>query len=377
MDNEIRTYLETCMKTEEEVHDFLGKHLEPGEVDTKRKGWTYSSELGWVLRDAVRHDGVEKSTTFYHYEPTGARRRAHFADQTARIHTYGNSFTHCDQVSDGETWQEYLAAHLQEPVENYGAGGYSVFQAFRRMQIVEKEHPAEYIILNVWDDDNYRNLDSWRAIRFGGNSTTCGFTLPHLRVDLEADTVEERENLLPKPDDVYRLTDLDWLVDTFGDDPVLHAAMSSRAQDAGVIDVPVAFGIPVGGGEGEGVREAHRRAALRSTRYVLEQAEAFCEAEGKKLMVVFSYSSGSVRRWLEGRSRFDADLVAWAKAQAYPVVDLLEWHEQDFAQFSSDVDAYLERYYIGHYAPAGNFLFAQAMRGPLVDWLEPTPAPYR
>ena len=29
-------------------------------------------------------------------------------------------------MNDGETWQEYLAAHLREPIRNYGVGGYSV-----------------------------------------------------------------------------------------------------------------------------------------------------------------------------------------------------------------------------------------------------------
>ena len=34
----------------------------------------------------------------------------------------GDSFTHCDQVSDGETWQEFLASHIREPVKNFGVG---------------------------------------------------------------------------------------------------------------------------------------------------------------------------------------------------------------------------------------------------------------
>ena len=38
----------------------------------------------------------------------------------------------CYQVSDGETWQEYLAAHLDEPIRNFGMGGYGVYQACRR-----------------------------------------------------------------------------------------------------------------------------------------------------------------------------------------------------------------------------------------------------
>ncbi len=41
-------------------------------------------------------------------------------NRKARINTYGDSFTECEQVGDGQTWQEYLAGHLGEPVRNFG-----------------------------------------------------------------------------------------------------------------------------------------------------------------------------------------------------------------------------------------------------------------
>ena len=43
---------------------------------------------------------------------------------------------------------------------------------------------------------------------------------------------------------------------------------------------------------------------------------------------------------------------------------------------SLTVAEYLSRYYIGHYNPSGNFFFANAVRGLLVDWLDPKPLPY-
>ena len=58
---------------------------------------------------------------------------ARYAGRPCRINTYGDSFTQCHQVSDAETWQEYLAGHLGEPIRNFGMGGYGVYQAYRRM----------------------------------------------------------------------------------------------------------------------------------------------------------------------------------------------------------------------------------------------------
>ncbi|MSS72494.1 MAG: SGNH/GDSL hydrolase family protein [Candidatus Latescibacteria bacterium] len=163
-----QTYLESIVPTREMVGDF---------ADPREGGSSFDPELGWVLRDGVRKDGVHGSKGFYRYDPDGARRAVHFPERPCRVHTYGDSFTHCDQVSDGETWQEYLAAHLQEPIRNFGIGGYSVYQAYRRMRKVEREGGAEYIILNVYDDDHFRNLDAWRSIRMG---IPGRFTLPHL-----------------------------------------------------------------------------------------------------------------------------------------------------------------------------------------------------
>ncbi len=148
-----RQRLRSIMPTRQQVDDFITPQDNATVVRASR-GYTYDAELGWRLVDAVRPDGINGSKTFYHYEADGARRVINAAGQPCRIHTYGNSFTHCDQVSDGETWQEYLAAHLQEPIRNYGVGGYSVYQAYHRMLRVEVPGGAKYIILNVYDRDH-------------------------------------------------------------------------------------------------------------------------------------------------------------------------------------------------------------------------------
>jgi len=133
-----RKYLRALMPSREQVDNFIHGRQGPEKL-SRNQGWTFDSELGWVLCDSVRPRSVDGSKGFYRYEPDGARKVINFPDKPCRIHTYGNSFTHCDQVSDGETWQEYLAAHIQEPIRNYGVGGYSVYQAFRRMLKVEKK----------------------------------------------------------------------------------------------------------------------------------------------------------------------------------------------------------------------------------------------
>ncbi len=83
----------------------------------------FDSELGYIRKNSVLKDGIDESYTISRYGACGDRLMSNFADRPCRINTYGNSFTQCDQVNDGETWQEYHAAHFGEPIRNFGVGG--------------------------------------------------------------------------------------------------------------------------------------------------------------------------------------------------------------------------------------------------------------
>ena len=374
-----REYLRECMPTCKQIDDFVNPT--PGlPPEDNNRGWTFDGELGWVLKDAVRFDGLDDSKTLYRYEPTGARHRAHYADQPCRIRTYGNSFTHCDQVNDGETWQEVLAAHLGEPIENYGVGGYGVYQAYLRMRRVEHERPPGYVILNVYCDDHFRNLDAWRTIRFG-QRTPCGFPLPHLRLDPKTETFEERPNPTPTVDDVRRLTDEEFVCDTFTDDVTLRCILAGREQrEVAPDDVPMSFGLPHAAMFGaDGIADFQRDyacSALLATQRVIELAEEFLAAQGSKLMVVLSHGGSVMAHALAGRTLWDRSFVDYLATRDYPVFDGRDAHLEDFRSFNIGVHEYMKRFFVGHYGPAGNFFFAMALKPALVDWLDPKPTTY-
>jgi len=374
-----KEYLLGCMPARKQVDDFVEKRGGLP-IEDNNRGWTFDGELGWVLKDAVREDGLDGSHTFYHYEPTGARKRVNFPDGLCRIRTYGDSYTHCDQVSDGETWQEYLSAHLQEPVENYGVGGYGVYQAYLRMRRVESERPAEYVILNVFCDDHFRNLDAWRTIRFG-RRTPCGFPLPHLRVDLDRGECIECPSATPTVEDVYKLLDPDWVYETFKDDPVLQCVLAcQQPRQLSADDVPITFGLPhavmQGNEQALECQRKHAAAALYATQKVIEMAEQFVQEQGSKLMVIVSQGGGPLKHALEGRPRWDQSFLDYLRAKDYPVVDTRDAHIEDFKSFNVDVGTYMKRFFVGHRGPAGNFFKAMALKNAVVEWLEPKPKTY-
>lgn len=374
-------FLRSIVPSKEQIDDFVGRTRGSGGY-FPNAGWTFDSELGWILRDSIRPDGISGSKTFYHYEDTGARKRVNFSETTSRVHTYGDSFTHCDQVNDGETWQEYLAAHLGEPIENFGVGGYSVYQAYLRMRKVERNHPAQYIILNIYGDDHFRNLDAWRKIRVGPNAREQ--TLPHVRVNVGKDEIVELPNPCSNPDDLYQLMDLDWVLKRFGRDLVLRFVLETKSGNINRQSIGAAaegFGLATSG-EGEEsnlakrLHQLHTQAAVFSTIKILEMADRYVRESGKELLVILSYDRKNVKSYLRGEKPFDQRLLDYLRKHSYSYLDLREAHLAEFKTFKQDEDAYLDRYYIGHYNPAGNFFAAMAMRRKVAGWLKPPPTTY-
>ncbi len=213
-----------CCLTREDVDQWLKQQAFPF--------CKYDAELGYLHIDRDFPEGLDGAVCRYRYDKLDARRMFAHAGEPCRINTYGDSFTSCEQVSDGETWQESLAAHLGEPVRNYGIGGYSVYQAYLRMLREEKRAPARYIVFNIFDDDHVRNLHGWQRFKFGVNRKSPSPTVPHVTVDLDKGKITERPNPCPTAQSVYDLCDLERVYALFRDDFYLHNRLMRAARKA-------------------------------------------------------------------------------------------------------------------------------------------------
>ena len=84
-----REYLSKLVYARQDLDDwFAGKAFQFAK---------YDGELGWLLRDARFLDGVDGSTSTYHYGRYDERQMVNYADLPCRINTYGNSYTRCHQ----------------------------------------------------------------------------------------------------------------------------------------------------------------------------------------------------------------------------------------------------------------------------------------
>ena len=383
-----REFLSNSIPTRQEVETFL---------DARQPNWArFDPELGYTLRDNILKDGVDGCHTITSYQRTGERTTINYAHRPCRINTYGDSFTQCHQASDGETWQEYLAAHLGEPIRNFGIGGYGTYQAYRRM--LREEAPpqaADFVILNIWDLDDYlRSIDAWRWLRIARwfRASYLGHLYMfhanpwvHVRLKLETGDLIEKENHFNTPESLRNLSNLDYVYEHFKNVLVVKLL----AAQAGVADtnwdeleslattLNVKADFSSADATAATARAVHVEYALRTGIRVMEKAHAFAEANKKKLMVLLSFGENAVADACEGKPRFDQSVLEFLKKRKLPFVDSLAGHLEDFQSFRITPQAYVKRYYIGHYNPRGNHFFAFVIKDSVVRWLEPKPLAYR
>jgi len=372
-------------------------------LNPAKQFWSsFDPDLGYVLVNSVQADGVDGSLTQYSYEPGGHRKMVHYADQPCRINTYGNSYTLCHQVSDGETWQECLAAHLREPIRNYGIGGWSTYAAYVQAQRVELgECGAEYVIMGIFDDDHTRNLDATRWIRCRANGQTSkpipqpinGMPWAHLRFDLRTGQWVKRPGLCKTADDLRQLCDPETFYNAFKDDEIVKLFVAQRGGELEDVDhfeaLAETFAIDVNLREpatlqAEALR-LHFEYGFRSTQFILEEMRAWLEGMGKKLMVMLTYGGRFVEETVAGIPRFDQRFLDYMAANDIPWIDTMPILVDESKLYNMPVKDYIDLHYIppteaavwSHYTPIANHKFAFWVKDAVVDWMDPKPPAYR
>jgi hypothetical protein len=382
---DIHEYLASCAWSRADLDAFL---------DPDTPSWArFDPVTGYALDDIRIRDGIDGSFTLNTYRPDSARQLVRYGERPCRVNTYGDSFTQCHQVSDGETWQEVLAAHLGEPVRNFGVGGFGVYQAFCRLRQIERgDRAAPYIVLNIYDDDHIRNLDAARWFRLSRFRAAMGDNIrpmlhanpwPHLRLDPSTQRFGERANPMPNPAALDQLCDPAALDSLFAGDEIVQLeclvngiAIDDTAPLRALADL---LGVKVdldGPARSDGAAEVLLQYGLRSTLHTLDLIRDFVARHDRRLMVVLSYSAHSVVDRLRGKPRFDQVVVDYLAGHRLPLVDMLEKHATDARDFALDPQAYCGRYFNGHYSPTGNHFLAFAMKDEIVDWLDPKPVTY-
>ena len=362
-------------------------------LDEDQPTWArFDPELGYTLGRYLPRDGIDGSWTISTAQDNGQRTSRIYTDRPCRINTYGNSFTQCHQVSDGETWQEYLAAHLGEPVRNFGMGGFGTYQAYRRLRRTEiGDLGARYIILYIWGDDHCRSVmrsrhaathrvwDDHNGYMFHGNFWA------NLEFDLDAGHFVERDSMLPTPEALYEMCNPEFMIEALRDDLMVMLYGMERFEVEGDLDrlnrLAEYLNVPGIDNTDPDTRIASTAAlkhayGFAASRYITAEARNFLSAHNKELLVCLLCPTAT-DQVLHAQPRYDQPFADHLHEEGFRVFDMNEVHRTDYRAFKLSVDEYRKRYWIGHYSPAGNHFFAYSLKDALVEWLDPKPVTYR
>lgn len=161
------------------IDSHLNKHFESIDEKGVQDYFTnvYDEVLGWnnkplTSRTAINAIGQSWTSS---YEDNGARQSS-FKDKPLLANSYGDSFTHGDEVDNEQTWQYFLSQLTDKNVANFGVGAYGTDQSFLKLkEHFEKNQGAPITILVIFEGDVTRIFTNFRAFLEKDTGIKLGF----------------------------------------------------------------------------------------------------------------------------------------------------------------------------------------------------------
>jgi hypothetical protein len=166
----------------------------------------YSPELGWTIKE----NGM---STLFKSNSQGIRANREYRlsppKNVVRISTFGDSFTHGDEVENKHTWQEKLN-HFDSNLEvlNFGVNGYGLDQTFLRYQKDGIKFNSHIVLIGFLSENILRNINVFRPFYMPNASGVLGkpyFTLENDKLQLHPNPLQDLsqyQKLLDQPDEI-------------------------------------------------------------------------------------------------------------------------------------------------------------------------------
>jgi hypothetical protein len=251
-------------------------------------------------------------------------------------------------------------------------------------------------MLYIWGDDHIRTLlrcryaliSGWRqeqdkkegsGIMFHGNFW-C-----NIEMNMETGQLEEHESRIRTPEELYQMTDPEWMYENLIDDLALQMYLFKLGR---IIDIDtkqleklaayLGTGFdPEAGDLRDEVGKLLDQYAYAATQYILEKTRACATNHDKKLMVLLFDPYGAMRQLLDEEPRKDGQIIEFLSKKGFNYFDMNLVHLEDYQKFNLSIEDYYDRYFIGHYNPHGNHFFAYSLKPRIVEWLDPMPFTYQ
>lgn len=317
-------------------------------VEGRHRYIEHSPVLGW----RVRNGG---SSPLYRANSIGIRADREYGIDpppgTLRIAAFGDSFTHGDDVENGEDWPSILERGGEgREVMNFGVPGYGLDQAFLRYLEEAVPFSPDVVLIGFMAENIGRSLSAFRP--FYRPSTGLPLAKPRFRID--------GEDLLLVPNPLARLEDYRALLESPGEALPLLGADDGYYADRCLshpLEISRTFRLlrvaeevwrkrrRYGGGEDAFYREGSEHLIL--TLRIFEEFRRAAIEKGSEPIILLFPEVSDIRRARNGESARYVTLLDLFEERGYRYVDLMETllgAEKPFADRGRNV----------HYSPEGN-----------------------
>lgn len=124
----------------------------------------FNSTLGW----SIKPNGLSR---LYQANSAAIRSDREYSTKpppgTRRISSYGDSFTHGDEVNNSETWQAVLEEYdSKTEVLNFGVGGYGLDQSYLRYLEDGRQYHPHVVLIGYMSENIMRNVNVYRPFYY-------------------------------------------------------------------------------------------------------------------------------------------------------------------------------------------------------------------
>jgi len=325
----------------------------------------YSTELGWTIRSSAEspiHYPRGRPEYQYKSNSQGIRADSDYslapAATLTRIATFGDSFTHGDDVGNGDTWQSYMM-RIDDRLEvlNFGVGGFGLDQAYLRYRRDAKRFSPDIVFIGFMPENIRRNVNVFRPFYYSQSSlplTKPRFTLRNNELELVPNPMARKsdyEMLLQDPksvlrgiganDDIYKIRYKSGpfdLLATVRLAKLIAEKVSNKYFGDGIIE------------DGGYVTSSD---AFRITTRLFESFYAEAEESGSIPVIVILPSRKDVEHFQTTGQRRYQPLIDEFVVQDYRYIDLLNALMDEIGTRYE-----LDELFVGHYSPVANRLVA-------------------
>ncbi len=162
------------------------------ENDVERISTWFDAGLGWS----------------YHYDTPFSERPREMEYGRPLISAFGDSYTHCTDVEDDESWQHYISVILEADAYNFGTGGYGTDQACLKFLEIAPLLRTDVVVIGLTPENINRIVNVYRPFYF----SKTGIKLPKPRFVIDGGALKLLKNPIGDKTEIKRLVDRDFVM---------------------------------------------------------------------------------------------------------------------------------------------------------------------